>query len=97
MASCIGAIVRGNLTLPALKSQGATERNTGKMPRYVSAVPAYGRDYKSAKAVKEDWADGKDFLIQDVQLSGYINKDDKPADIVLHIRYSRLTRVCEIR
>jgi len=29
-------------------------------------VPAYGRDYKSAKAVKADFDADKDFTIQDV-------------------------------
>ncbi len=64
---------------------------------YVSAVPAYGRDYKSAKAVREDWAAGKDFLIQDMQHSGYVNKDDKPADMQLNIRFSNLTKVAVIK
>jgi hypothetical protein len=65
--------------------------------RYVSAVPAYGRDYKSQKAVREDWAAGKDFMIADMVLSGYVNKDDKPADMVLNIRYKRQTMVCVIK
>ena len=67
------------------------------MTRYVSAVPAYGRDYKSTKAVREDWAAGKDFLIQDMQLSGYVNKNDKPADMQLIIRYKNQTQVCVIK
>jgi hypothetical protein len=29
--------------------------------RDVHAVPAFGRDYKSASAVKADWLAGKDF------------------------------------
>lgn len=67
------------------------------MARYVTAVPAYGRDYKSGKAVQEDWDAGKDFLIQDLMLHGYINKGDKPADVVLNIRYKNLTMVKVIR
>jgi hypothetical protein len=65
--------------------------------QYVSAVPAYGRDYKSAKAVREDWAAGKDFLIQDMQRSGYVNKDDKPADMQLNVRFANLTKVVVIK
>lgn len=65
--------------------------------RYVSAVPAYGRDYKSKKAVQADWDAGKDFLVQDVMLSGYVNKDDKPEDVTLNIRYDRLTKVHVIK
>lgn len=67
------------------------------MSVYLSAVPAYGRDYASARAVREDWAAGKDFLIQDIRHGGYINKDDKPADVVLNIRYSKLTKVVVIK
>lgn len=33
---------------------------------YVTLVPAYGRDYKSAKAVKEDWNANKDFIISNL-------------------------------
>lgn len=65
--------------------------------RYVTAVPAYGRDYKSKKAVMDDWNAGKDFLIQDIFVSGYINKDDKPADMTLNIRYKNLMNICVVK
>jgi len=65
--------------------------------RYASAIPAYGRDYKSGKEVQAAWDAGQDFLIQDMQLSGYVNKDDKPADLVLNIRYKRQTMVKVIK
>jgi hypothetical protein len=64
---------------------------------YLSAVPAYGRDYRSKAALMADWNAGKDFLIQDMQASGYVNKDDKPADVILNVRYSNLTKVCQIK
>jgi hypothetical protein len=64
---------------------------------YLSAVPAYGRDYKSKKAVMEDWNSGKDFLIQDMRHGGYVNKDDKPEDVTLHIRYDRMTKVLPVK
>lgn len=67
------------------------------MTRYVSAVPAYGRDYKNKKEVMDDWNAGKDFLVQDMFSSGYINKNDKPADVTLNIRYKRLTQVCVVK
>jgi hypothetical protein len=67
------------------------------MTQYLSAVPAYGRDYKSKKAVMEDWNAGKDFLIQDMRESGYVNKDDKPAGVTLNIRYKNLTQVCVVK
>ena len=67
------------------------------MTTYLSATPAYGRDYKSAKAVREDWAAGKDFLIQDMRHSGYINISDKPAGVTLNIRYKNQTQICVIK
>lgn len=65
--------------------------------QYLSAIPAYGRDYKSAKDVKADWEAGKDFLIQDVREHGYINKADKPANVTLNIRYAKLRKVVVIK
>lgn len=65
--------------------------------KYLSAVPAYGRDYKSAKDVKADWQAGKDFLIQDLFESGYVNKNGPfPGPTTMNIRYKRLTQVCVI-
>ena len=67
------------------------------MTRYMSAVPAYGRDYKSKKEVLAAWNDGKDFLVQDMFSGGYINKNDKPACVTLNIRYKNLTQICVIK
>lgn len=64
--------------------------------RYASAVPAYGRDYKSQKEVREAWLAGSDFLIQSFDGSGYININDKPNDMQLNIRFKRQTLVCVI-
>lgn len=68
-----------------------------QVTRYASALPAYGRDYPSQKAVKEAWDQGHDFLIQDMVLHGYVSKRDKPADLVLNVRYKRSTQVCVIK
>lgn len=67
------------------------------MPRYVTVVPAYGRDYKSKAAVMEDWNAGKDFKVEGFIGSGYINKDDKPSDVTLEVRYDGLRKVCLIK
>ena len=32
----------------------------------MTLTPAYGRDYKTAKAAKDAWADGVDFIIADM-------------------------------
>jgi len=59
-------------------------------------VPAYGRDYKSAKSAKADWKAGKDFIINDF-FSPY---DGKPCSIrdtkdQVMIRYDRLRKVTQ--
>lgn len=65
------------------------------MPIYLSAVPAYGRDYKSKKEVMADWEAGKDFIVQP---SGrYVSKSDLPRGTTLNIRYKRLTMVCVVK
>jgi len=64
---------------------------------FISAVPAYGRDYKSKKEVLAAWAEGKDFLTVGIGAGGYVNKDDKPADVQLNIRYRNQTQVCVIK
>ena len=61
----------------------------------MTVIPAYGRDYKSAKAAREDWANGKDFVIADL-FSGddgrYINIQDCKAGQRIGIRYKSLTQ-----
>tara|TARA_R110000868_G_C10462181_1_gene727496 strand:+ start:319 stop:528 length:210 start_codon:yes stop_codon:yes gene_type:complete len=66
---------------------------------YLTLVPAYGRDYKTAAAVKADWQAGKDFII-----SNFHHPDDGrpintpvPANTTLNIRFNRLTKVCQIK
>jgi len=70
------------------------------MSRYVTVVPAYGRDYKSKKAVMADYHASKDFLINDMSNphdGRYINKGDADnAGVTMNVRYSRLTKVCVI-
>ena len=62
----------------------------------MTLVPAYGRDYKSAKAVREDLAAGKDFIICEIG-HPYDGKPANRADLKgtgsVKIRYARLTKV----
>jgi len=53
--------------------------------------PAYGRDYRSAKAVIEDYKRGKDFILQ--PQGCYCSIQDFK-DEQVGIRYNRLTRQC---
>jgi len=64
-------------------------------------IPAYGRDYKSAKAVKADFDANKDFLIVDLGSRYYgklVNKQDLAIDGAhVMIRYDRLQKVMVIK
>ena len=63
---------------------------------YLVAVPAYGRDYTSAKAVRADWDAGKDFRC--MPQGAYINKQDAAqAGITVNLRFHRLTKVVVIK
>lgn len=57
-------------------------------------VPAYGRDYKSKKAVLEDWKLGRDFIIAG---GPYINNADATDKSQFAVRYNKLTKVCIIK
>jgi len=65
-------------------------------------VPAYGRDYKSARDVKSAWLGEKDFMIQDF-FSPYDGKVTNITDCQrdgireVYIRYQRLTKVARIK
>ncbi len=63
---------------------------------YQTAVPAYGRDYKSKVAVMADWAAGKDFRCE--PQGCYINKQDADqARLTVNIRYNNLRSVLVVK
>jgi len=47
----------------------------------MTLTPAYGRDYKSKKAVLADWEAGKDFIIADI-MSKWDGKPANKSDLV---------------
>ena len=60
------------------------------------------RDYKSKKAVQEDWNADKDFIVADItdpHCGRYINKQDalKGGIKSVNIRYQKLTKVAVIK
>jgi hypothetical protein len=62
--------------------------------RSITVTPAYGADYKSKKDALTAWNAGKDFVIRDYKLRGYVNNADaKTYDITsVTIRYNKETR-----
>ena len=66
----------------------------------ISLVPAYGRDYKSKKEVKEAFNSGKDFKIMDISNpwdGRYASRVELTEYRQVRIRYSKLRKVCIIR
>lgn len=76
---------------------------------YLDVTPAYARDYKSAKAAKEDWLADKDFI--EATSGQYINRrqvadsvsgkvplkdafgNPIKGHVVINVRYKRLTMI----
>lgn len=70
---------------------------------YLTLVPAYGRDYKSAKAVKADFDANKDFVVADFD-SPYDGKSVNKADLLkaggvkaVNIRYKKLANLTVVK
>ncbi len=70
----------------------------------MNLIPAYGRDYKSAKEVKADFEADKDFIISDMSSrwdGKPINKSQLQQDSFGHgwayVRFDRLRKVTAIR
>jgi hypothetical protein len=64
-------------------------------------VPAYGRDYKSKKAVQEAIAANKDFVIANIMHPDdgrYANCADLKSEGYTHamVRYGRLTKIAQV-
>ena len=62
---------------------------------YTTLTPAYGRDYKSGKAAKEDFPNRKDFILQ--PNGQYIGIGDFASGITVNIRYKQMRQVTTIK
>lgn len=66
----------------------------------LTVVPAYGRDYKSAKDVKKAWDENKDFKINQFMHpydGSYINKQDAPKGSTINVRFDQNRKVTVIK
>lgn len=62
---------------------------------YRTITPAYGRDYKSAKAAGADFLAGKDFILQpEMKL---ISVSDFTTGVFVNIRYKRMKMVTVVK
>ena len=71
------------------------------MREYVNVRPAYGRDYRSKKALLSDWDEGKDFIITNIthrDCGRYVNVTDlkREGHVIVNARYDKLRKVCVI-
>jgi hypothetical protein len=72
------------------------EREEGEPMCYVSAVPAYGRDYQTPEEVLDDWMNFRDFRVMDLMFQGYVNREDLPEGTTLNIRYDQQREVLPV-
>lgn len=79
-------------------AQGTPQNATLIKGLIMTVSGAYGRDYKSLKAAKQDWTDGKDFIIRDLfhGVGRYVNKEDAGAMSVM-VRYQQDRRIGELQ
>jgi hypothetical protein len=62
---------------------------------YIEAIPAYGRDYKNQRDVREAWKAGNDF--QDAFTRQYLNKQDADSlGLKVLVRYDKLLKVVAV-
>jgi hypothetical protein len=70
--------------------------------RYLTVVPAYGRDYPSKAKAIADWDAGLDFTVQDAG-AGRDNgrktskRDWEGQEVTINIRYKRQTMAATVR
>jgi hypothetical protein len=60
----------------------------------INLIPAYGRDYNSAKAAKEAFIADKDFIVSDFLspfYGKYVNRSQLDSGTRVYIRYNQLT------
>lgn len=73
--------------------------------RYLTLIPAYGRDYKSKEEVRAAWMDRKDFLVADIthpydgkpgNRDDFIKDVNENGPLTLNIRFNKLMDICPI-
>lgn len=66
----------------------------------LTLTPAYGRDYKSGKAAKADFAANKDFIIQQIghPYDGkYANREQLEKEFPVMLRFNSLRSICIVK
>lgn len=64
---------------------------------YMELVPAYGRDYPTAKAVKEAFNTEQDFEGDYSVRFQILNKQQVPKGTTVNLRYKKLTQIAQVK
>ena len=68
------------------------------LPWYSEVLPAFGRDYKSAKDAKADFLAGKDWQLASLFAGGrYCSVRDFSAGTPVLLRYANAAKVCAVK
>lgn len=67
------------------------------LPNFAELTPAYGRDYKSARAATADFKAGKDFVYHGIGGSTYTSIRDAAVGEVVLLRYDNQRKVTSYR
>jgi hypothetical protein len=64
---------------------------------YIILSPAYGRDYKSAKAAKADFDADKDFVVESIFPGGQYANKAQLAGYTCEIRYNQFRNLVVVK
>lgn len=64
---------------------------------YMSATPAYGRDFKNGGEAKANFLSGADWLIHDHRGSSYASIKDFYSGVIVNLRYDKNRKVLPVK
>jgi len=72
------------------------------IPNWTELVPAYGREYKSQKAVKDAFLEGRDFRLRNTHVAATrqatsLADDVRAVGTMVILRYKRLTMTTTVK
>ncbi len=66
--------------------------------QYMTLIPAYGRDYKTAKDAKAAFEANKDFMVTSgIDDGRYINREQIEPGTTVNIRFKQLRNIAQVK